>query len=74
MFFAKAQKQRIAALFNDFCNNGKGQKNKFKCKIYFVSNPKSVNLKPHGSDVVIHPEDTYIKQKSKHKLNLSNLG
>ena len=37
--FAKAQKQRIAALFNAFCNAGKGQKNKFKCKVYFVSNP-----------------------------------
>ena len=40
LFFAKAQKQRIVALFNDFCNAGKGQKNKFECKIYFVSNPK----------------------------------
>ena len=40
LFFAKAQKQRIALLFNDFCNEGKGQKNKFRCKVYFVSSPK----------------------------------
>lgn len=32
LFFAKAQKPRIASLFNDFCNVGKGQKNKFKYK------------------------------------------
>ncbi len=38
--FTKARKQRIAALFNAFCNAGKGQNNKFKCKVYFVSNPK----------------------------------
>ena len=39
LFFAKAQKLRIVLLFNNFCNKGIGQKNKLKCKVYFVSSP-----------------------------------
>jgi hypothetical protein len=41
LFFAKAQKPQIASLLNGFCNVGKGQKNKFKYKVYFVSSPMS---------------------------------
>ncbi len=44
LFFAKAQKLRIALLFNDFCNKGIGQKNKLKCKVYFVSSLKYLLL------------------------------